>query len=220
MRAKGRRRLSMCSMSIAVVAVLLFAGAACSKKAEPPPPAPKAVEAAPARQPAPAPAPQANVVAESGTCPAGKVRVPTGLTPWELVEKFDCHFYVKPSKTALKGDVGSIKTLEATTTEYYGKRIKMVGVFKVTATYVGKYVDSKPTHYAFEFALPDDHDYLWVYGPKTQFKRLFEFASSGRFAYFKVVAFTDEKHENDSVWTLVEAEPLTEGWEGQCCPAR
>jgi len=95
-------------------------------------------EQAVAPAPAPVPEKKAEELGPDG-CPKGKVRVPAGLSPWDLVTKYNC-----PDKRVRKedSDVSNLQALKADITSYYGKQVKMVGELEL---------DENATGYDYEF---------------------------------------------------------------------
>ena len=156
--------------------------------------------------------------AGSGGCPDRQTRVPEAMSTWEISLTFEKYPASNSEEAKIwKSDV-ELEVLEATTTEFYGKPLTLVGELELSNDFYGKYREAKPTHYSFSFHEIADHlPNLNVYAEKAKFKKLFEHVVKHKFSFpFRVRVVTDAGHEWDSVFTLLEVEPATAWMRGQC----
>ncbi len=144
---------------------------------------------------------------DDAECGADEKRVPESGDAWELAKAFRC--FGEP-----KGDVAA-KVLLAAVPEFYGKKVTLYGTLEIDDYYNYKYGDAQETHYSF--SLDTGGESLAVYGPKSAFRDLFLHLADVDEMGSKVVVTTDPSHGDNSIFTLVAAEPHVLGFAGKCC---
>jgi len=111
-----------------------------------------------------------------------------------------------PSYAPLVTKSKMVSIVKADSATYYNQTATITTEVEVDDYFNFGFRDSEGTHYSF-IVRGADYDYLHAYGPRAEFKSLFDYlAKNGGKANVKVKITTSSQHGDNAIWSIV-------GWE-------